>query len=236
MEALFGARKTDAERLKEYKRSIQRSVRQVDRERVALERQEGKLKVEIKKMAKAQQMESARVMAKDLVRTRGYIQKMHKIKSNMEMVSLRLQTMQSSAEMAKCMKGVTKVMARMNRKMNVPQIQKIMMEFEKQNDQLGLKEEIMGDMMDDAFADDDDEEEEENILNSVFAELGVEVDKQLSSAPQMPIESAAAKSAPDDAGQVAAGAAAGDGDGSSSGGGGDLDAELQKRLENLRRT
>ena len=37
------------------------------------------------------------------------------------------------------MKGVTKVMGTMNKKMNLPQIQKIMMEFEKQNEMMGAR-------------------------------------------------------------------------------------------------
>merc|ERR1719333_346325 len=134
-------------------------------------------------MAKEGQVDSAKIYAKDLVRTRQYIKKMHKMKSHMEAVSLRLQTMQSSAQMAQCMKGVTKVMGTMNKKMNLPQIQKIMMEFEKQNEMMGMKEEMMADAVDDAFADDEDEDEEENILGSVLAELGVEVGNKLSETP-----------------------------------------------------
>merc|ERR1719271_1782428 len=134
-------------------------------------------------MAKEGQVDSAKIYAKDLVRTRAYIKKMYKMKSHMEAVSMRLQTMQSSAQMAQCMKGVTKVMGTMNRKMNLPQISKIMMEFEKQNEMMGMKEEMMADAVDDAFADDDDEEEEENILGSVLAELGVEVGNKLSETP-----------------------------------------------------
>lgn len=53
-----------------------RSVREIDRERMQLERQEKKLITDIKKSAKDGQMDSAKVMAKDLVRTRGYIKKM----------------------------------------------------------------------------------------------------------------------------------------------------------------
>ena len=71
---------------------------------------------DIKKAAKDGQMAPARIMAKDLVRTRAYIKKMHKMKSHMEAVSLRLQTMSSSQQMAQCMKGVTKAMGMMNRK------------------------------------------------------------------------------------------------------------------------
>merc|ERR1719504_170245 len=81
------------------------------------------------------------------------------------------------------MKGVTKVMGRMNKSMNLPQISKIMMEFEKQNEMMGMKEEMMSDAVDDAFADDEDEDEEENILGSVLAELGVEVGNKLSETP-----------------------------------------------------
>ena len=66
------------------------------------------------------------------------------------------------------MKGVVKVMGKMNQKMNIPQIQSIMAEFEKQNEMMGMKEEMMSDAMDDAFADDEDEEEEENLLNAIL--------------------------------------------------------------------
>merc|ERR1712196_595681 len=109
------------------------------------------------------------------------------MKSHMEAVSLRLQTMQSSAQMAQCMKGVTKVMGRMNKKMNLPAISKIMMEFEKQNEMMGMKDEMMSDAMDDAFADDEDEDEEEGVLGSAFAELGVDVANKLGETPQAPM-------------------------------------------------
>ena len=116
MEFLFGKQKSPADRIKEYNRSIKKSVRELDRERNALERQEKKLMSDIKKAAKDGQMAPARIMAKDLVRTRAYIKKMHKMKSHMEAVSLRLQTMSSTQQMAQCMKGVTKAMGMMNRK------------------------------------------------------------------------------------------------------------------------
>jgi charged multivesicular body protein 2A len=116
VEFLFGKQKSPADRIKEYNRSIKKSVRELDRERNTLERQEKKLMGDIKKAAKDGQMDAAKIMAKDLVRTRAYIKKMHKMKSHMEAVSLRLQTMSSSQQMAQCMKGVTKAMGMMNRK------------------------------------------------------------------------------------------------------------------------
>lgn len=120
MEFLFGKQKSAGDRIKDYNRSIKKSVRELDRERNTLERQEKKLMNDIKKQAKDGQMDSAKIMAKDLVRTRAYIKKMHKMKSHMEAVSLRLQTMSSSQQMAQCMKGVTKAMGMMNRKVGTP--------------------------------------------------------------------------------------------------------------------
>jgi len=227
MDALFGKSQTPAEKVKGYQRSIKKSCRDMDRETKNLERAEKKLMTDIKKAAKDGQVDSAKIMAKDLVRTRGYIKKMHKMKSHLEAVSLRLTTMQSNQQMAKCLQGATRAMGSMNKKMNSSGIAKIMQEFQMQNDQMGMKEEMMGDAMDDAFADDDDEDEEDAILHGVLAELGVEIGNTMGSAPS----SSVAEASSADKQESATAAAAGGG-----GGGEDLDAELQARLDNLRRT
>eukprot|EP00967_Tisochrysis_lutea_P028610 scaffold33332_cov31-Tisochrysis_lutea.AAC.4 len=116
----------------------------------------------------------------------------------------------------------------------------------------------MADAMDDAFADDDDEvrggcwsegllnappttssayfvyeaclagtfDEEESILGAVLAELGVEVGNKIADTPSSVVAATAPAAEP----QVAATA------GGANAGADDLDAELQKRLDNLRRT
>lgn len=61
--------------------------------------------------------------------------------------------------MAQAMKGVTRAMASMNRQLNLPQIQRILQEFEKQSEIMDMKEEVMNDAIDDAMEDDGDEEE-----------------------------------------------------------------------------
>ena len=66
------------------------------------------------------------------------------------------------------------------------------------------------------------------MLGGILAELGVEIGGQMSSAPTAPMAAGSGAEASADAGVAAAGDAGGGGD--------DLDAELQKRLDNLRRT
>lgn len=98
-------------------------------------------------------------MAKDLVRTRKYEKKFMLMKANIQAVSLKIQTLRSQNTMAQAMRGVTKAMASMNRQMNMPQIQRILQEFEKQTEIMDMKEEMMNDVIDDAMGEDDDEEE-----------------------------------------------------------------------------
>ena len=56
MEWLFGKRKTPAQMLKENQRMLNRTIRDLDRERTKMEAQEKKVIADIKKMAKAGQM------------------------------------------------------------------------------------------------------------------------------------------------------------------------------------
>jgi charged multivesicular body protein 2A len=53
-----------SEVLRENKRMINRAVRELDREKAGLEREEKRLTMEIKKAAKENQMQSVRIMAK----------------------------------------------------------------------------------------------------------------------------------------------------------------------------
>ena len=54
--------------------------------------------------------------------------------------------------------GVTKALKRMNRQMNLPNLQKIMMEFERESEIMDLKEETISDTIDDVIGEADDEE------------------------------------------------------------------------------
>jgi len=223
MSFLFGNRKTPAELLRENKRMLDKSIREIERERQGLQTQEKKLIAEIKKSAKQGQMGAVRVMAKDLIRTRHQIDKFYKLKSQLQGVSLRIQTLKSTQAMGEAMKGVTKAMGQMNRQMNLPSLQKIMQEFERQNERMELTSEVMGDAIDDALEGDEEETETEDLVSQVLDEIGININQELVNAPSSAVAAPAAKnSAPQ-----AEASAANDGGG--------IDDDLQARLDNLRR-
>jgi division protein CdvB (Snf7/Vps24/ESCRT-III family) len=52
---------------------------------------------------------ACKILAKDLVRTRRYIQKFTQMRVQLQAVSLRMQTLRSNEQMAGAMKGATRV-------------------------------------------------------------------------------------------------------------------------------
>ncbi|KAG7021959.1 Vacuolar protein sorting-associated protein 2-like 1, partial [Cucurbita argyrosperma subsp. argyrosperma] len=210
------------ELLRENKRMLDKSIREIERERQGLQTQEKKLIAEIKKSAKQGQMGAVKVMAKDLVRTRHQIEKFYKLKSQLQGVSLRIQTLKSTQAMGEAMKGVTKAMGQMNRQMNLPSLQKIMQEFMKQNEKMELMTEVMEDAMDDALEGDEEEEETEELVSQVLDEIGINMNQELVNAPSTAVATPAAKT------KIAQAEATGNDDGG-------IDSDLQARLDNLRR-
>ncbi|TFY73366.1 hypothetical protein EWM64_g10647 [Hericium alpestre] len=185
IETLFGRTVTPAERLRQYQRALAKAQRELDRERSKLEMSEKKLIQDIKKNAKAGHMNACKVTAKDLVRTRRYVQKFHQMRTQLQAVGLRIQTIRSNTQMAEAMRGATRAMKSMNRGLNLPQIQKIMNEFERESASMDMKEEMMSDAIDDVMDEDleDEETESDQILQKVLDEIGVDISQKLTDAP-----------------------------------------------------
>nr|CAD7570624.1 unnamed protein product [Timema californicum] len=209
LEWLFGKKMTPEELLRKNQRALNKAMRDLDREKSRMEQQEKKIIMDIKKLAKDGQMDAVKIMAMDLVRTRRYVKKFMLMKANIQAVSLKIQTLRSQNAMAEAMKGVTKAMQSMNRYCN--------------SEIMDMKEEMMNDAMDDAMEDEGDEEESDAVVSQVLDELGLQLNDKLSGLPQASGSLAATSKQP--AQPVAAGG----------GPVSDADADLQARLDNLRR-
>lgn len=62
----------------------------------------------------------------------------------------------------------------MNKQMNLPALQRIAQEFEKENDIMDQRQEMMDDAIDDATGM-EDEEESEDVVNQVLDEIGIDL-------------------------------------------------------------
>jgi division protein CdvB (Snf7/Vps24/ESCRT-III family) len=84
------------------------------------------------------------------------------------------QTVRSNEQMMQSMKGATQLLGSMNRQMNLPALQRIAMEFEKENDIMDQRQEMMDDAIDDVTGLEDEEESEE-VVNQVLDEIGIDL-------------------------------------------------------------
>lgn len=109
LEWAFGKRMTPAERLRKNQRLLDKAIRELDQQRVKLEKQEKTLISQIRQSAQKGQMGACKIQAKDLVRTRRsvafpgprlealltlsarFIEKFYGMRSQLQKISLRLQ-------------------------------------------------------------------------------------------------------------------------------------------------
>ncbi|KAK6837914.1 hypothetical protein PG990_014787 [Apiospora arundinis] len=182
LEWAFGKRMTPAERLRKNQRMLDKAIRELDQMRVKLEKQEKTLQTQIKQSAQKGQMGAAKIQAKDLVRTRRYVEKFYSMRSQLQKISLRLQTHRTNEQMMQAMKGATMALGSMNKSMNLPALQRIAMEFERENDIMEQRQEMMDDAIDDAM-DTGIEEEGDEIVEQVMEELGVDLNQAFGETP-----------------------------------------------------
>lgn len=104
------------------------------------------------------------------------------MRTQLQAVSLRIQTVRSNEQMMQSMKGATALLGSMNRQMRLPALQKIAMEFERENDVMDQRQEMMDDAIDDVTGLEDEEEGEE-VVKEVLDEIGVDLGQSVSGFP-----------------------------------------------------
>ena len=238
--------------MKENKRAINRGIRDLEREVKKMENNEKKLTADIKKMAKRSQTGPVKVMLKDLIQTRSYIDRFIMLKTQLSAVGLKMQSMQSHQALTNAMKGAFGCMKRMNDQCSIPELQNIMKQFAIENEKGEMNHEMMEDMIDDTMGAEDSEVQVDAMYEQVIAELGLDMAEYLPEAVNAAVPSAEPSKAATELPAAAGGAPTNNGkspdddQGDNGGGGGAAAAaggggaepsieEVQARLNNLRR-
>lgn len=152
---------------------LKKSVRELERDQSKMQEEEDRLKVEIRMAAKRGQTQLMKSKAKDLIRTRNAIAKSNEIQSNLRAVSRNIQTLVTTAAMTEALKGATVAMYRINKQVNLPAIQHMMMEFEKQSGMMDMKQELMDETIDSVNRQEDDDAKEAEAISQVMDELSI---------------------------------------------------------------
>ena len=179
----FSSKPTLEEQLKINKRMINRAVREMDREKNKLCSEEQRITSEIKAQAKRNNTTTVKLMAKDLVRTRKHINKFIAMRSHLQGINLRMQTVKSTEAMARALKTTATAMTAVNQDLNLPELTSILQEFQEESAKMGITEETMGDAIDDALDEVGDLEEEDAVVAKVLDEIGIDLNAMLNAAP-----------------------------------------------------
>mmetsp|Transcript_18036 Transcript_18036/g.39336 ORF Transcript_18036/g.39336 Transcript_18036/m.39336 type:complete len:229 (+) Transcript_18036:313-999(+) len=182
----FAEKKTPKELAKEAQRETKREVRSsqrgMDRELRELDRQEKQLTKELKQRAKITNSgkdPALAALAKQLVQTRKQREKIMTAKAHIGAVAMNASSMATQVAAAAAIGNVSNAMKVTNEAMNVKETTKILQEFQRENEKLEVKQELMDDALMDAFDNEDIEDEAEQVTNQVLAELGVEMDSKM---------------------------------------------------------
>jgi len=147
-----------------------------------LDRQEklvtAELKLRAKKVSNSKDPALA-ALAKQLVQVRKQKEKLLSAKAHIGAVGMHASSMASQVAAASAIGSVTGAMSIANNAMDIKATTKIMQEFQRENERLGVKQEMMDEALIDAFDNEEMEEEADNVTAQVLAELGVELDSQM---------------------------------------------------------
>ena len=138
------AGKTEAERVKMYKKEIRKAVSSMEREIRKLEGQEATLKASILKAGKEQKTGELKTFVKDYLRTQRTIQKFYDMKGHLTGVQTTIQMTESTISLSSGLKNASKALREMNQRMNVPQLTHILSEFAKGVGEAEITQEMMG--------------------------------------------------------------------------------------------
>jgi charged multivesicular body protein 2A len=183
MGSLLSTPKPLKEIIKDNQRIIKRAIRELDREIKKIRDDEKRLVRDIKKSARENQKSTVKIMINDLVRSRGFANRFTLMKTQLNALSLRMQTMKSNETMTTAMKDMTKILTSINKQSSLPELQKVMNDFMSENEKNEFQQEVMNEGIDDIMADQDDENEQETIYNQIMDELGLNFGDELPQAP-----------------------------------------------------
>ncbi|KAJ8407370.1 hypothetical protein AAFF_G00279440 [Aldrovandia affinis] len=108
MASLF-KKKTVDDVIKEQNKELRGTQRQIGRDRAALEKEEKRVELEIKKMAKSGNKDACKILAKQLVQLRKQKNRTYAVSSKVTSMSTQTKVMNSQMKMAGAMATTTKV-------------------------------------------------------------------------------------------------------------------------------
>uniref|UniRef100_A0A7S4P3E8 Uncharacterized protein n=1 Tax=Guillardia theta TaxID=55529 RepID=A0A7S4P3E8_GUITH len=182
-QAIFGGKQVDPkEQVKQWRLKIRGEMRTLQRQCDTIEREEKKIKAEIKKAWKENQPAAAKMLAKEVIRSQKARERILLGKANLNSMDMQLNGQLASMRVVGSMEKSTELMALMNNAVKLQEVSQTVRELSQEMERAGIIEECINDSLE-SLEPEDLEAESELEVQRVLAELGV---GQMDAAPHAP--------------------------------------------------
>ena len=163
-------RQTTAEKLKEFKKELNRAIRELERDYKKKQREEATLRTEMAACLKTNNMAVIRIKAHGLVKQKKSIERSLKLRSQMQSLESLLSEMGANASMVQTLNSATRTMRAMSAGMNISVISDVISKFEAGIAEMSQTQEIVGEALDGALEDGNEAADEQRLIDEVIAE------------------------------------------------------------------
>ncbi|KAJ7947874.1 Vacuolar protein sorting-associated protein 24 like 1 [Quillaja saponaria] len=160
------------EKLRNECRNIERQIRDIQRE-------EKNVQKSIRDAAKRNDMVSAKSLAKEIVRSRRTVNRLHENKAQLNSISMHLGESVAIARTVGHLSKSAEVMKLVNNLIKAPEMAVTMQEFSKEMTKAGVIEEVVNDAVDTALDSEDIEDEIEEEVDKVLTAIAGETAAEL---------------------------------------------------------
>jgi charged multivesicular body protein 3 len=157
------------ERVKQWNRTLQHKVRELDKQILEIQRAEAKAQISAKKAVKDGQLASAQILAREIVRSRNETMKLQIAKSNMNSIIMNLSSQETMSRLISGMKGATTILAQMNQLMHIEQLRDTVRDMSKEMAKADLISEAVDEGFESVFTEVESEDAVQNVLAEILA-------------------------------------------------------------------
>ncbi|KAL9235466.1 hypothetical protein vseg_010224 [Gypsophila vaccaria] len=179
VKSLLGQKPNPQQLLRDWQRKLRQESRNIERQIRDIEREEKGVQKAIREAAKRNDMGSAKSLAREIVRSRKTVNRLHENRAQLNSISMHLGESVAIARTVGHLQKSAEVMKMVNNLMKAPQVAVTMQEFSKEMVKAGVIEEYVNETLDDALDSEDIEEETEEEVEKVLTELATETAAQL---------------------------------------------------------
>ncbi|XP_077283928.1 vacuolar protein sorting 24 [Arctopsyche grandis] len=185
---LFGksSERNPKELVNEWSHKLRKEGSQLDRQIRAIQREEDKIKKSLKEAASKNDRQVCNILAKEIIRSRKAITKIHVSKAHLNSVQLQMKNQLATLRIAGALQKSTEVMQAMQSLVRLPEVANTMRDMSKEMMKAGIIEEMLDETMDSLEDTEEMEEEAQSEVDKILWEL---TQGKLGEAPAPPVAS-----------------------------------------------